>query len=132
MRNGLVYISACVLILTTAFTYHTKRTRIQSRLTAGTWHYTSVTKAGKPFFEIGKDDTMKLSDTGFVYALQKPDKHARGSYRIIEVSKDSSPMGLALKFTYFPALNSRVFCLQKLSKKILVMKENDLLFSYKR
>lgn len=132
MRKGLIYISACAFILTTAFTYRAKKNKIQLLLTSGTWHYSSVTKTGQPFFETGQGDTMKLTDTGFVYAIQKPGKYATGSYKIINVSKDSSPLGKALKFTYFPSNNSRVFCLQKLSKKILVMRENELVFSYKR
>lgn len=120
------------LFLNSSFTFDYKPNKTLKLLTGQTWHYSSVIQSGKEVFKIGSSDTMKLTDTSFSYFIEQPGKKAMGDFDLIKVSKDSSPIEAALKFTYYPVKNTRIFCIQKLNKKILVIKENDLVFSYKR
>lgn len=121
-----------ILNLVAAFSIKNSNTnsKISSKIKNHTWYYSSVIKNSKPLFEITQGDSIHFTDSLFNYIIQKPGKIASGKFEIIEAQKDSSPLKCALKFTYNPAKNIRVFYLQKLSKKELVIRENGVTFNY--
>ncbi len=98
----------------------------------GTYFYHSVTRNGDLVFPIGTNDSLVLNKNHtFLYDIAAPNKHMSGKWKVLKVSKDSSPVQQALEFTYSPNGNKRIFNVYRNPQFSLSLREGQTYFNFK-
>lgn len=101
---------------------------------SGVWEYKSVLHRGQSMFSICNDDTMVLDrKSNFRYDILAPMKHMQGTWKLIAVSKDSTPTGKAIQLSYQNINLVRTFYIMPTNlRDSLCIREKEVFFTYHR